>query len=72
MLIANIPEHIAYLILLYMHGQLTPEQHDELDAWVTESNENQELFVVATDEDHINLSLNRHVYGPDYKPSDSL
>ena len=54
-----IPERISHLILLYMHGQLLPQQHDELDAWVEKSDENQELFVEATDDDHIVLTLGR-------------
>jgi hypothetical protein len=57
--IQRIPERISHLILLYMHGHLLPEQHDELDAWVENSDENQELFEEATDDDHIALTLNR-------------
>lgn len=59
MSIKDIPKRIGYLILLYMHGQLTPKQHDELDEWVEASDENQELFVEATDDDHIALILNK-------------
>lgn len=52
-----IPEHIAYLILLYMHNQLTTKQHDELDAWVEASDKNRELFAAAIDEDVIRLTM---------------
>jgi hypothetical protein len=53
----NIPEHIAYLMLLYMHAQLNSDQHDELDEWVVASNENMELFAAATDEKRIRLAM---------------
>lgn len=55
--IQTIPERIAYLILLYMHDQLTPDQHDELDAWVELSDENMERFAIVTDEDRIRLAM---------------
>lgn len=61
--IKDIPERIAYLILLYMHGQLSTKQHDELDAWVVQSDENIELFAAATDDDHICYITNKIVYG---------
>lgn len=44
-----------------MHGQLTPEQHDELDEWVVASDENMELFAAATDEDNIRLSMDKAI-----------
>lgn len=49
-----------------MHGALTTEQHDELDRWVEESEDNQELFAAATDEDHIKATFDKIIYGPDY------
>jgi transmembrane sensor len=57
--IQQIPERIAYLILLYMHGLISPAQHNELDKWVEESDDNVELFATATDDDHIRFILNR-------------
>lgn len=49
MSIQEVPERIAFLILMYMHEQITPEQHDELDAWVEGSDENMQLFEKLTD-----------------------
>jgi len=59
MTITEILEHIACLILLYIHGQLSLQQHDELDAWVEASDENVELFATATDDDHIRYITKR-------------
>ena len=39
-----IPFHIVKLILGFFKKQLTDEQHDELDAWVEDSKENQLMF----------------------------
>jgi hypothetical protein len=61
--IQQIPERIAYLILLYMHGLISPIQHNELDKWVEESGDNVELFAAATDVDHIRFILNRVAFG---------
>jgi len=46
--IAQIPERIAYLILLYLHGKLTPFQREEIDTWLSESEEHAKLFEQAT------------------------
>ena len=40
----NVPERIAYLILLYLHGKLTAMDRKELDAWILEAYENEILF----------------------------
>ena len=39
-----IPFHIFNLTLGFYKQQLTDEQHDELDAWVEDSEENQMMF----------------------------
>lgn len=36
--------HIVKLILGYLKQQLSDEEHDELDAWLCESEENQFMF----------------------------
>ena len=46
--IRQIPERIAYLILLYFHGKLTPLERKEIDAWISESDEHIHLFNEAT------------------------
>jgi len=43
-------ERIAYLIAGFIRHTLTPEEHDELDAWVEASPENMQLFEELTDE----------------------
>jgi len=45
----DIPERIAYLILMYLHQLITPEQHDELDEWVEQSDSNMKIFEDLTD-----------------------
>jgi len=45
----QVPERIAYLILMYMHQLISPEQHDELDTWVEYSDENMKMFEDLTD-----------------------
>lgn len=44
----NIPERIGFLILLFLHKEISPEQHDELDRWVEESDDHMQLFELAT------------------------
>jgi hypothetical protein len=46
--IAQIPERIAYLILLYLHGKLTLLGRKEIDAWIAESEQHASLFEEAT------------------------
>jgi len=58
MSIKEIPERIAYLILMFMHRKLSPAEHNELDEWVCESDNNLEMFEDATDVDNINLWYN--------------
>lgn len=47
--IHEVPEHIAYLILLYLHDQLTPAQREELDDWLDVSNDNLVIFEALID-----------------------
>lgn len=42
--IRDMSEHIAYLILLHLHNNLTPAEGDELDNWVSASDDNLEMF----------------------------
>ena len=37
-------EHIAYLIAGHIRGTLTPEEGEELDDWITDSDENLSFF----------------------------
>jgi hypothetical protein len=43
----------AYLIAAYIQQKLTPQEHDELDAWVEESDDDMRLFEELTDEMNI-------------------
>jgi hypothetical protein len=49
--ITQIPERIAYLILLYLHGKLTLLGRKEIDARITESEQHASLFEEATNFD---------------------
>jgi len=48
MYIEQIPERIAYLTLLYLHGKLTAMGRREIDAWISDSDHHLELFDEAT------------------------
>ncbi len=48
---------IAYLIAGYIRGSLTESEHDELDNWVEESDDNMLLFEELTDEKNIEANL---------------
>ena len=48
---------IAYLIAGYIRKTLTEAEHDELDAWVEESDHNMLLFEELTDEKNIEANL---------------
>lgn len=54
-------ERIGYLIAAHLKGTLTAEEGEELDAWITESDENLELFENLTDEDNIEIAMKKHV-----------
>lgn len=48
---------LAYLIAGYVRKTLTTPEHDELDRWVTESDENMKLFEELTDETNMDQNL---------------
>lgn len=50
-------ERIARLVAGYIRHTLTPAEHDELDDWVNESDDNMQLFEELTDENNINSAL---------------
>lgn len=54
-------ERIAYLIEGHLKGTLTPEEGEELDDWITESDENLELFEKLTDEDNIEIAMQQYL-----------
>jgi ferric-dicitrate binding protein FerR (iron transport regulator) len=43
----NIQERIAYLILLFLLGELSSQDRRELDAWILKSKENELAFAKA-------------------------
>jgi len=50
-------DRLAYLIFGHVRNTLTPQERDELDDWITESDENLELFEKLTDEDNIEMGI---------------
>lgn len=50
-------QRVAYLIAGYLRQTLSDKEHDELDAWMTASDRNQELFEQLTDPDVIEQGL---------------
>jgi transmembrane sensor len=50
-------QRIGELIALYIQGTISPQEHDELDAWVGESDANMRLFEELTDEKNIEKGL---------------
>jgi len=54
-------ERIAYLIARHIQDTLTPEERIELDDWVTESDENLELFEKLTDEDNLEAGIEQYL-----------
>jgi ferric-dicitrate binding protein FerR (iron transport regulator) len=50
-------QRIGRLIALFIQGTISPEEHDELDAWVAESDDNMKLFEELTDEKNIAKGL---------------
>jgi hypothetical protein len=57
---------IAALIAGYIHQALTPEEHQELDLWVSEHDDNMRLFEELTDPKTIQQALDwlRDADGP--------
>ncbi|MBA2328386.1 MAG: hypothetical protein H0V91_02075, partial [Flavisolibacter sp.] len=50
-------KRIGYLVAGFINETLTPEEHDELDRWVEESEANMMLFEELTDEKNIEEGL---------------
>jgi len=50
-------DRLAYLIFGHVRNTLTPYERDELDEWITESDDNLELFEKLTDEDNIEMGI---------------
>lgn len=50
-------ERMAYLIAGFLRGTLTEAEHDELDAWIVESDENLRLFEELTDEENLQTAI---------------
>lgn len=48
---------IAYLIAGFIRGTITEKEHDELDDWVNENDDNMLLFEELTDERHLEANL---------------
>lgn len=55
-------ERIAYLIAGHLRGTLTPSEMDELDEWITASDENLELFERLTNEDNLETALHQYLH----------
>ena len=53
----ELAERMAYLIAGYINRTLTEKEHDELDIWVNESDNNMKLFEDLTDENNIKANL---------------
>jgi transmembrane sensor len=53
-------ERIAYLVYGHVTNTLTPDERQELDDWVTESDENLALFERLTDEDNIEIAVQQY------------
>lgn len=53
------PKRVAYLIAGFIRGTLSDAERGELDEWITQSNENVELFGELTDEKNIRENLRR-------------
>jgi transmembrane sensor len=54
-------DRVAYLIAGHINDTLTEPEKDELDDWITESDENLELFEKLTDEDNIEAGIQQHL-----------
>ena len=57
----TIPFHIVKLTLGFFKQQLTDKQHDELDVWVEESDENQIMFEEMVESmEHLRICFNHY------------
>jgi ferric-dicitrate binding protein FerR (iron transport regulator) len=62
-------ERIAYLIYGHVTDTLTPDERQELDDWVTDSDENLALFEKLTDEDNIEIAVQQYLRAENTKPA---
>ncbi|MES1226262.1 MAG: hypothetical protein ABUT20_62880, partial [Bacteroidota bacterium] len=53
-------QRIAYLIAGFLQQTLSEKEHDELDSWITASDENQRLFEELTDPAMIEKGLKEY------------
>lgn len=60
-------DRIAYLIAGHIQETLSPEERIELDDWVTQSDENLELFEKLTDEDNIDIGIHKYLQAEQFK-----
>jgi len=59
----TIPFHIVKLTLGYFKQQLTDVEHDELDAWIVDSEENQIMFEEMVDSiEHLRICFNHSAF----------
>ena len=56
----HMDQRIAYLIEAYLRETITPEEHDELDAWVGSNDENMRVFEEQTTGKNDTLKGDRH------------
>lgn len=61
------PYRIAYLVAGYIRNTLQDDERDELDEWITASDENLQLFAELTDEEHMQGVLGK-IDGVDTAP----
>lgn len=56
----HIDKRIGYLIDAFLRDTITPDEHDELDAWVGTSDENMRIFEEQTNGKSDSLKEDRH------------
>lgn len=47
--VTKVPDHVAKLILLFLHKKLSEEEHNQLDEWICVNDENLEVFEILSD-----------------------
>jgi hypothetical protein len=59
----TIPFHIVILTIGFFKQQLTDDQHDEVDAWVGDSEENQIMFEEMVDSiEHLRICFSHSAF----------
>jgi transmembrane sensor len=53
----KVAHRIAFLVASYIRGTISEKDHDELDAWINESDQNMKLFEDLTDEKNLEANL---------------